>query len=175
MVTGGTGSTVKIVHSGRATSGRLIPSGIKSSSGIFSIRARISAGVSLCSTFLPSSTTTSENVVGFSKFILSCWSPQWGQMRSFFTSFSESKSPVWSSSVPTTFSISSGLNSTRPQERQVTRRSFLMSRVYPTWMTGFASSMCPKCPGHSLAFWSQVLHRRPGSITPRFKSMSPWG
>ena len=57
----------------------------------------------------------SEKVVGFSKFILSCCSPQCGQRRSFLISFSERTSPVSSSSVPTTFSISSGERRSRLQ------------------------------------------------------------
>ncbi len=129
IVTGGTGRTVRIVHSGRATSG-LTPISRRSSSGILSRRALISAGVSLCSTFLPSSTKTSEKVVGFSKLTLSCCSPQWGQTRSFLTSFSETTSMVRSlSSGPTIFSTSSAVISNREQDRQVTRRSFLIRRV----------------------------------------------
>ena len=175
IVTGGTGRTVRIVHSGRATSG-LTPRARRSSSGIFSRRARMSAGVSLCSIFRPSSTKTSEKVVGFSKLILSCCSPQWGQTRSFLMSFSETISPASSpSSGPMIFSTSSAVISSREHDLQDTRRSFRISRVYPTWMTGFASSMCPKWPGQSAAFWSQVLHRRPGSMTPRFRSIRPCG
>ncbi|KAF5058105.1 hypothetical protein DSECCO2_349900 [anaerobic digester metagenome] len=175
IVTGGTGSTVRIVHSGRATSG-LIPRRRRSESGIRSSRARMSAGVSLCSFFLPSSSRTSEKVVGFSKFTFSCCSPQWGQDRSFLMSFSVRKSPPSSSSaVIETFWISSGERRSRPHARQVTRRSFRIRRVYPTWMTGLASSMWPKWPGQSAAFWSQVLQRSPGSITPSARSISPWG
>ena len=136
----------------------------------------MSAGVSLCSIFLPSSSRTSEKVVGFSKFTLSWSSPQWGQARSFLMSFSVSTSPPSSSSaVIETFWISSGERRSRPQARQVTRSSFRIRRVYPTWMTGLASSMCPKWPGQSAAFWSQVLQRSPGSITPSARSMRPWG
>jgi hypothetical protein len=114
-VTGGTGRTVRHVHSGLATAG-LIPRSLKSSSGIFSRRALISAGVSFCSLFLPfSSIVASENVVGFSKFILSCCSPQNGQTRSFFISFSEMVSSFLSSSGPRTLLISSALKRRRPQ------------------------------------------------------------
>jgi len=40
-------------------------------------------------------------------------------------------------------------------------------------MTGIARSMCPKCPGHSSTLCPQVLHISPGSMTPRWVSISP--
>ena len=146
-VTGGTGRTVKTAHSGRATSGS-IPRSLRSSSGIRSKRSRMSAEVNFCSVLMVfpvfSSTTemTSTKEVGFSKLILYCCSPQYGQTRSFLTSFSPMVSAEYgSSSKAENFSISSLSRSSLPQSRQVIRSSFLIKRVYPTWITGFARSM----------------------------------
>lgn len=36
------------------------------------------------------------------------------------------------------------------QKKQTHRRTFMIFVTKPTWKTGFASSMCPKWPGHSV-------------------------
>lgn len=36
------------------------------------------------------------------------------------------------------------------QKKQTHRRTFIIFVMKPTWKTGFASSMCPKWPGHSV-------------------------
>ncbi len=48
-----------------------------------------------------------------------------------------------------------------------------MSFTYPTWITGIARSMWPKWPGQSSTLPPHVLHRNPGSMTPRWESMRP--
>lgn len=36
------------------------------------------------------------------------------------------------------------------QKKHTHRRTFMIFVTKPTWKTGFASSMWPKCPGHSV-------------------------
>ena len=174
-VTGGTGRAVRIIHSGRQDFGDM-PSGSRSWSGMRSRRSRTSLGVSLW--------PSSRKVVGLSRVILSWSAPQWGQIMRVAASlaviFAMSRSSIESPPRSSTWSMDamyslacSSVSSRRPQERQVDWRSFLISFTYPTWMTGMARSMLPKCPGHSSTLWPQVLHRRPGSMTPRWGSINP--
>ncbi len=60
-----------------------------------------------------------------------------------------------------------------PQLLQVASSISLISFTKPTCITGMASSICPKWPGHSSTFPLHVLHLRPGSITPIWRSIRP--
>src|SRR6056297_3599150 len=113
---------------------------------------------------------------------MSYWaSPQWGQrsflrasrMADFVTSLMSLPSSFVRSSMVRYFSFSSSVSSSREQLRQVPRRRRRMSFVNPTWMTGAASSMWPKWPLHEPECLPQVLHSRPGSMTPSRGSISP--
>lgn len=53
------------------------------------------------------------------------------------------------------------------QKKQTHRRTFIIFVTKPTWKTGFASSMCPKWPGHSVMLpkWRIKNRRRQLAIT----------
>lgn len=42
------------------------------------------------------------------------------------------------------------------QKKQTHRRTFIIFVMKPTWKTGFASSMCPKWPGHSVMLPDEI-------------------
>ena len=94
-------------------------------------------------------------------------------LEKFFTSMV----PPPSSSILSMLSLRAWIWSSEsislPHLQQVDSRSILMSLMNPTWMTGMARSMCPKCPGHSSTLHPQVLQRSPGSMTPMWGSMRP--
>src|SRR3989344_7469738 len=50
-----------------------------------------------------------------------------------------------------------------------------ISSFFPNslWHTGLTISMWPKCPGHLFMVFPQVLHLRPGLMTPRWLSIRP--
>ena len=58
------------------------------------------------------------------------------------------------------------LSKTLPHFLHVAFSIRYINLAYPMCITGAASSMCPKCPGHSPIRPPQVLHLNPGSITP---------
>ncbi len=70
-------------------------------------------------------------------------------------------------SIPSkNFALASSPSRTLPQRLHVAASIRYIILAYPTWIIGAASSICPKCPGHSPIRPPQVLHLNPGSMTP---------
>lgn len=69
--------------------------------------------------------------------------------------------------------VQTGSTSSFEQKKQTHRRILMVFTRKPMWKTGLASSMCPKCPGHSEMFPAQVWHRADLSMVPWRGSMSP--
>lgn len=69
--------------------------------------------------------------------------------------------------------IQTGSTSSLEQKKQTHRRTLMVFTRKPMWKTGLASSMCPKCPGHSEMLPAHVWHRAVLSMVPWRGSMSP--
>ncbi|OPX57960.1 MAG: hypothetical protein A4E30_01612 [Methanomassiliicoccales archaeon PtaB.Bin215] len=131
-VTGGTGNAVSTIHSGRQALGSM-PSGTRSASGMRSRRSLTSFGVSLW--------PSSRKVVGLSRVIFSCSTPQWGQTSlvafsaaAFAVSLANSRRSM--ASLPSSSMVSrrawysltsSSVRTRRPHDLHVACRSFLIS------------------------------------------------
>ncbi len=176
-VTGGTGRTCKINHSGLAVLGSY-PRRIKSSLETFTNLSLIVIGNSL---FSPTS-VFSTKIVGFVKIKSYCSFWQWGQTFTFFA-FSMISSLTFSSVITAYGSLlsrkslyltrSSLLNLIRLQALHVINNNLWISSINAICKTGSASSICPKCPGHLAEVLPHVAHFCPGSKVPSLPSISP--
>src|SRR3989344_4470104 len=174
IVTGGIDKTVNISHSGLAYFG-LNPKRVTSSSDIFSNLALTSIGLIFLS--------FSVNVVGFSIEILNCFALQWGHFLVFLRFLIISLVFFLLASMPRLFSrfssiakflfISSSGIRTLLHSLQIDLKISYIGFTYFTWTIGLARSIYPKCPMHSFNFCPQVLHLKPGSITPSLTSIKP--
>src|SRR3989344_4512166 len=175
IVTGGTGNTFSIIHSGLANFGSN-PKNATSESETFSILVLISIGFILLS--------SSRYVVGFSTFIVCCFAWQCGHFFTFlnvveipFTCFfvlTSASSSVSSCSSSSSICILIFLSVNNfPHSLHVHLKKFNITSAYFTCIIGLANSRNPKCPMHSLKFPPHVLHLNPGSITPNLTSINP--
>src|SRR3989338_7381897 len=142
MVTGGMDSTVITIHSG-LTWGTFSPNISQSWSGIFSILALTSIGLSLLS--------SSKNVVGFSSVIFFCFALQWGHLFIVLSPEIISLTFCLLSSMPLSFStwsrtslnlliLLSGI-SILPHSLQAHFSKVTMMFMNLTWIMGLASSI----------------------------------
>ncbi len=89
----------------------------------------------------------------------------------FFKYFSPSSSRFLRSSIY--FFLSSSEIFSLPHTLQVVLKYMCMCLAKLTWITGLASSMCPKCPGHESLVLPQTGHTSLGSIAPSLRSIGP--
>ncbi|VVC01851.1 Uncharacterised protein [uncultured archaeon] len=162
--TGGTRSAVITIHSGLAYCGSK-PSTRRSLSGTPASQSRTSVGSIIALSL--------KNVVGLMSLTSGIFALQCGQLDCFFFAFAFISSSTSASIFCASSSISSSEISILLQEWQVDLSMNSICLANSGCMTGRTSSMCAKCPGQERILPPQVLHLRPGSMTPILGSTNP--